>query len=601
MQLVAYGAQDANLTGKPTITFWKSVYRRYTNFSLESIAQTFIGSAGFGKKVTCSLSRNGDLVSSCLLEVQLPGLKGADVTGGVYGVVSHKSRRVNLFQETEFKRNGKTYTRQVGDEAGTLFSILRSVSAGVNGRVAREPNPNWNTAIFNHLKNDLGMNFFVAVDKSVAADDTVEKDSTNSILVIDNVGLTQLLTTFDDIETETFDALVMMEDLKLSSNVMNRSSGVVRIPMVSGKTRVNFDESEFDTFFHLTSDGKQREVFFDVEDRCFRHGVAWVKKLGHYLIDKVEVDIGGQRIDSHTGEWLNIMSELTMPAGKIGSREGSGTGYSRMIGDTEDMTKVRGVVPPTTLYVPLRFWFNQIDTPGLALPLLALQYHEVKVSFLFAQLNALVVGEDNNGTYRSLGRGDFTQVDPERFNTSLYVDYVYLDNEERRRMAQESHEYLIPQVQFTGEETVPSNSGTERFRLNFNHPVRELVFVGHSVDEPQPSEYTVAGKNPFARAKLMLNGHDRFSERGGDYFDCCQPFFHHTRCPSRGVCSYSFALRPEQHQPSGTCNMSRIDNAQLELNMVKEAKAPAVNVRVYAVNYNTLRIMSGLGGMAFSN
>jgi hypothetical protein len=111
------------------------------------------------------------------------------------------------------------------------------------------------------------------------------------------------------------------------------------------------------------------------------------------------------------------------------------------------------------------------------------------------------------------------------------------------------------------------------------------------------------GENPVVTAKLQLNGQDRFSEREGTYFDLVQPFQHHTRNPDTGINVYSFALRPEEHQPSGTCNFSRIDNATLQLVVSAAAigGTATAKVRVYATNYNVLRVMSGMGGLAYSN
>jgi hypothetical protein len=305
---------------------------------------------------------------------------------------------------------------------------------------------------------------------------------------------------------------------------------------------------------------------------------------------------------------------------------------------------------------------------------------------------------------------------------SLYVDYVFLDTDERRRMAQNPHEYLIEQVQFTGDESVGSSSN--KIKLNFNHPCKELIWVVQpdmnvdycaslecgaqlfNVLGAQPFNYTDAvdalpnaihafggpesvaatpnsfigenglfqdagaidvdtvsnswwnapadptngglgnspdatsgvfysspnfgdvslqnsgvsdagtfvlaetsldmhcwGENPVVTAKLQLNGQDRFSEREGTYFDLVQPYQFHTRAPDTGINVYSFALRPEEHQPSGTCNFSRIDNATLQL-VLSNATVEGIStakVRVYATNYNVLRIMSGMGGLAYSN
>jgi len=218
-------------------------------------------------------------------------------------------------------------------------------------------------------------------------------------------------------------------------------------------------------------------------------------------------------------------------------------------------------------------------------------------------------------------------------SASLYVDYIYLDTDERRRFAQVSHEYLIEQLQFTGGESVTSSSN--KIKMNFNHPTKELVWVVQrdsfvscdpTVVNPwkgqQPFNYSdwwdrsvlesgysvtrvegMAGYNPTVVAKIQLNGHDRFSEREGKYFNLVQPYQHHTNIPAVGINVYSFALKPEEHQPSGSCNFSRIDNATLLLTLTNNTVNTynTAQVRIYAVNYNVLRIMSGMGGLAYSN
>jgi hypothetical protein len=354
----------------------------------------------------------------------------------------------------------------------------------------------------------------------------------------------------------------------------------------------------------------------------------------------------------------------------------------------------RRALPETTLYVPLQFWYCR--NPGLALPLIALQYHEVKLNVDLRPIDeclwAVEVDATEAGHCKAAGAYNQSLV-----AASLYVDYIFLDTDERRRMAQNPHEYLIEQLQFTGDESVGSSSN--KIKLNFNHPCKELIWVVQpdanvdycasldctpANDEPlfhlmgaQPFNYTDAldvlpntmkaydaleglipnpdangnqankmgdgavgnemaaaaggaagaetgsnvanpgsfvlgetaldmhcwGENPVVTAKLQLNGQDRFSEREGTYFDLVQPYQHHTRNPDTGINVYSFALRPEEHQPSGTCNFSRIDNATLQLVLSHNAVSGThtAKVRVYATNYNVLRVMSGMGGLAYSN
>ena len=546
MQLVAYGAQDVYLTGNPQITFWKVSYKRHTNFAMESIEQTFNGQADFGRRVTCTISRNGDLAYRTYLQVTLP----------------------------EINQSMKGTTQD-----------------GVYAR--------------------------------------------------------------------------------------------------------------------------------------------WLDFPGEQLISQVEIEIGGQRIDRQYGDWMHIWNNLTLPNDQR-------PGYHAMVGNTTELTFItdpsfnaidgpcqanaprqvcapRNALPETTLYIPFQFWYCR--NPGLALPLIALQYHEVKINLDIRPIDeclwavgSLSCGSTNVAASPAGGRVN-TAYNQSLVAASLYVDYVFLDTDERRRMAQNPHEYLIEQLQFTGDESVGSSSN--KIKLNFNHPVKELIWVvqpDQNVDYcssldcnqllyrllgAQPFNYTDAvdalpnaihafgghdavaqttgsfidgsglfneagaidvsnvywwqqgdlpgatntgydqpnfapgfsgripyensgvsdagtfvltqtsltlhcwGMNPVVTAKLQLNGQDRFSEREGTYFDLVQPYQHHTHTPDTGINVYSFALRPEEHQPSGSCNFSRIDNATLQLvlsNATVEGTKTA-KVRVYATNYNVLRIMSGMGGL----
>jgi hypothetical protein len=280
-----------------------------------------------------------------------------------------------------------------------------------------------------------------------------------------------------------------------------------------------------------------------------------------------------------------------------------------------------GLLTDETLYVPLEFWFCR--NVGLALPLIALQYHEVKINIQF-ETGALC-----------RGAGTDASAFP---NATLWVDYVFLDTDERRRFAQLSHEYLIEQLQFTGSESISSTKLNSK--LSFNHPCKELVWFASkklttanqqvtnnnwfnyttsqaAIDITTNAPYnlnllhnktvssaSITAMNPITTAKLILNGNDRFSGRPGSYFNLIQPFQHHENVPTNaGINVYSFALKPEEHQPSGTLNMSRIDTAtlSLDLNATLTDTDMSSTLNVYAVNYNVLRILSGMGGLAYSN
>jgi hypothetical protein len=376
------------------------------------------------------------------------------------------------------------------------------------------------------------------------------------------------------------------------------------------------------------------------------------RRLGYALLQQIEVEIGGQIIDRHYGEWLYLWETLTSDystAWKLDAMVGGPYSGNVSAITTRDACGGR----PKVLYVPLQFWFNR--NPGLALPLIALQYHEVRFNITLNDAVNLVSANTQAGAGKTNVSYAATQL-PALKDIALYIDYIYLDVEERRRFAQESHEYLIEQLQYEGQQQVTTASG--RLDLTLNHPVKELIWVF------QDARYTDCGDTslqnivisaaanngtagtvngtansyvqPFTysdivnRARLQINGQDRFDERYGDYFWKVQPYQHHTAggtgawtsdlstgltpitsppTPTyRYINVYSFAIQPEEHQPSGTCNFSRIDNATLVYDSVTSgeagsfpSKAYPYNFRVYAVNYNVFRIMSGMGGLAYSN
>ena len=270
--------------------------------------------------------------------------------------------------------------------------------------------------------------------------------------------------------------------------------------------------------------------------------------VGYGVVSSAEVQIGGQTIDKQYGNWMQVWDDLTLPEEKV-------TGYNKMIGASL-------TADSHTLYIPLKFWFCR--HPGSAIPLVALQFHEVRVKVTFG--NPM----DDNGTPAAV------TID----SAKLYADYVYLDEEERQRFSQSAQEYLIEQVQH---KSVTLADGTENISIPFNHPVKELIWN-------TPGEVD--------SSKITFNGQDRAASRAGLYYSHVQPYQHHTRIPAVAdrVYCYSFGLRPEEHQPSGTVNFSRIDNASMTI-----VGGGTGTANIYAVNYNVLRVQSGLGGLAYSN
>ena len=349
-----------------------------------------------------------------------------------------------------------------------------------------------------------------------------------------------------------------------------------------------------DMYVEMKAKSALAEITGAADDNCF---------AAERAIKDVELSIGGQRIDKHYQRWWRLYSELYLDESKKAS-------WGKMTTPGADAGQI---------FLPLIFFFNR--NPGLALPLIALQYHEVRLDF------------DLSSEFDQYTDGSTFKV---------YANYIYLDTEERRRFAQKGHEYLIEQVQHTGTDTVDTGA-TKQVRLSYNHPVKELVWcfsnttaasslwnfttdtnnitlesnvsgiesnclvptslygapMLHVGQAGSSAEFTEEAVGPLNTFKLILNGQDRFKEQKGKYFNQVQSFNHHTGCPYPGVYSYSFALKPEEHQPTGTCNFSRIDNAQVAV--TSKTLNGATSMHMFATNYNVLRIQSGMGGLAFSN
>lgn len=438
LQLVAQGKQDVFLTGNPQITWFKLVYRRYTNFAIESQCMYFDGNPDFGKRVTCLVPRRGDLLGPIILEVVLPQITLTD---------------------------------------GTL--------------------------------------------------------------------------------------------------------------------------------------------------------AAYVNSTGHTLIEEISLEIGEQEIDKQTGEWMEIWSQLTTPPGIQ-------EGLNNMIG------KVAGFIPPpvayagspcatTTpngavkLYIPLQFWFTK--NPGLFLPLLAMQYHPIRINLKIRSLQDMFYNSNPE-----LQCGSVQVNNAQILDMRLWGDYIYLDTEERRRFVANTHEYLIEQIQYTPRIAISADTTLASVRLEFNHPLRELVwFIQRDVMQTTHEWYNFSStsntevgriQDILQSATIQVDGYDRFDTRDAGYFRLVQPFQYHTNVPARAFFySYSFALRPEEMQPSGSLNASRIDNMILQMNLCPDYKGPTTiinptngvvttnpeyvpprgiaHTRVYAKNHNVLRVVNGFAGLLF--
>jgi hypothetical protein len=341
--------------------------------------------------------------------------------------------------------------------------------------------------------------------------------------------------------------------------------------------------------------------------------VSYVNSIGHALIQEISLEIGEQEIDRQNGEWMEIWSSYTTPYDKQ-------NGFYNMIGKMNGYSEPN-IFGPRKLYIPLRFWFCK--NPGLALPLIALQYHPIRINLTLRPLNQLFY---SSALATSLC--NTLEIKPASItDMMLWGDYIYLDVEERRRFVSSAHEYLIEQVQYTAPLAIASGATSATLRIEFNHPLKELFWYIQREDMTRFHEYfnysslgiyeQGTRQDILQDTVLQLDGFDRFQLRDAGYFRLVQPWQFHTVIPNNFYTySYSFALQPESFQPCGSLNASRMDSIVLQVNLVPEVVTRIANLdssgnttkqcpssfhaRVYAINHNVLRIADGFGGVLFT-
>ena len=338
-----------------------------------------------------------------------------------------------------------------------------------------------------------------------------------------------------------------------------------------------------------------KDIILDILLPILPNGYYWTNGIGNVLIKQVDLEIGGQLIDRHYSEWLDIWHQLTLTEGKIGA-------YNAMVGNFNSTSSLKKNAEANfRVQVPMCFWFNR--NYNTALPLIALQYHDIVLKIKL---------RDFNNCYRN--NNVETLLSPSLYQISQFrawVDYIHLDMEERRTFAKNNHEFIIEQLQFNGSDFISSNSSSISSKITFNHPVKELFWIHINNNYEQVNiktgnqllNYSIPNSvETFSEGILQLNGVDRFESRPANYFRLVQNYQYHSRYTRKNIYSYSFSLTPEKQQPSGSCNMSKFTNINLYLdyNSINHS-ANDMNLKIYGINYNILRIMNGMGGLAFSN
>jgi hypothetical protein len=604
INIVAYGGQDLFLTGNPEITHFKAVYRRHTNFSVQSYKLNFDETINFGKEIHIEIPRIGDLLSKTYLELILPEVAIRRVYKTLYQDdfinpinLEYQEALNNVTIVAKYMNLNMEAYRQANEEYSSINSIDESIET---------------------MKELILTQFNLSsVGTSVPDADVINKIIQDFKKLIASafdysmIGLDFIASTVSDTITKNDFYLLIKSAIDYSYTVMHH--------YVSKYVEL----------------GEQKK---DIESLYYKF--AWVDRIGHSIIDYIDVFIGGEKIDRHYGLWLDIWYELT-------GKKTQETTYMKMIGNVSELTNYdRSTKPSYKLLIPLQFWFCRHN--GLAIPLVALEYNKVSFTIKLREFAEVAYIEKENLKYFK-EKPDLKILYEDlglKLDGNLVCDYVFLDGPERRKFAQSGHEYLIEQNQYYFD----MNINKELFfaKIDFNHPVKEIIWVlqknNRLINETNDKKirwtnYGVnedGSKNPIRQAKLDFNSYERVIPLDGNYFNYVQPYKHHSNTPADGINMYSFSLYPEEIQPSGSCNFTRLSNVLLTLlidpsmiepviepidnnssnitssssisymnssssgGSISSIADPSIRLWIFGINYNVLRIFGGFGALAFS-
>ena len=544
LQLVARGYDDLYIIKDPEITYFKIVYRRYTNFSIQPKIIKFNDNATFGQIGKCKIKLLGDLVSKVYLGITLPEIDISDeyYTIGDIKVILKKYDIIYTNTDTSSKI-----------QVHIFYDIRTLIIAKITEVYAQY-------AYYAELaKNPYDIN----------AQQTAE-------LILAHL------------KTIGF----------LDANGCNWS-----FPLLNELFMPNFIHNALSSdVFNIFQTGKPR--------------FAWINELAHYLVESAEISIGGEVIDTHKSELIRSLSILNEDYEKK-------RGYNIMIGNTHELTDYNSEIKlPKTLYLPLRFWFcNHFSE---ALPIVAMPYSPVDITIKFRKFTD--VSMTTSFKFKS-------KKEP-KFDPFLMVHYIYVDEDERKRLCENKHEYLIETVESGNEQIFDNRNIIEAknsilidnisnniireyyidYKLGFNYTTKTILWIVkpqniiNTVDKYDWNFYmydNIKTYNPITNVKIKFNGRDREIRHPYGVYQYWQPYkFFNSSIDNLFV--YSFALYPQMLQPSGVANFGKLADSSLilYLNSLLTQNIQENNfkfkVSSYALNYNILRIFSGMGGLAFN-
>lgn len=601
VQIAMYGSQDIFLTGAPQITFFKIVYRRCTNFAIESIQQQFIGLPNFGQETISVIDKAGDLMNKAYLEITLPKIdlvKKSATNQTISPTIGSTTDKAQVKNKLDLINK---YYQLVRDYVSINTDLVRNIRSCLKTNNLSVYDIRKNTPVDKLVSAKTNLQLFIAKSNIFDIFNSPDLMPTNCsrYVLVQQINTTDIKVIFDSVIRKFSKSEHSQILIRKELNRIIDSELYVRI-------------KEFYLGVHREW-CRHQQLYKNLVNNTHteRYQFAWVEEIGHAIVDYIDVQIGGQQVDKHTGDWLSLFSNTSMNIHQMKN-------YHKMIGNVKELTifddNVKNIYK---LIIPLQFWFCRYT--GLSVPLSALRYHDITFTLRLKELSKLCYFGCTASIFdqQPINIGAMQNTyDINIVDAKLYVDYVYLDTDERIRFAKSTHEYLIEVVQYDEFET----SGSQFIaHLNFINPTKYIVWFAQPVsyrenlsgrDKCQWNNYgTNSDKtgNPFALSKIRLNLCDRIHQfMHNDYYNYIQPYEYFASSPADGINVYSFAINPLEHQPSGSINASRLDDFSIVANidekfMLSDKFASNKNIyfAAYSVSYNILRIMGGMGHLAF--
>ena len=549
MQLVAYGAQDVYLSGNPQITFFKVVYRRHTNFSVEPIQQVWNGAADFGRTVTCNLNRNGDLVTNMYIAVLLNEKTPSD--SAEWGYVNRVGHA--MIRNCRIEIGGSKIDEQYGDWLNIWYELTRKVGQepGYERMIGDVSDlTNVSTSTKREYQLYIPLQFWFNRHAGLAL--PLIALQYHDIRITAEFRSASALVNYKHNAPSSSDLPSMKDCYLLIDYVFLDSEERKRFAQAAHEYLI--EQLQFTGAESLTGANSKYRLNFNHPSKY----LVWVPQLERHYTRNNWVSYA---FDNDWDAARDRFAALVVAASATGLSVGGNISFS------SDDVKVGDIVSP-----------NVSAPHGSGI-----------TSSLLGKVDVRFVAQDGSA-------GDVAVVSGSGSVEELLQNAVVVQNN-----------LTMEDISMTLNQLVGSNT---------HEPAKLLELASLSViNYHNYGNFLDGSDNPVVESKLQLNGHDRFHERDGHYFNYVQPYQHFSNTPTDGVNVYSFALKPEDHQPSGTCNFSRIDNATLQLrcglyntagdsnyitNYIGGASSNSL-VNIYVMSYNVLRIMAGMGGLAYSN